>query len=175
MEVIGLSGKAGQGKDAIFESILRPRGWRRWTFAHPIKAAGVGFGFDMEDVTTRKPRHVREWLQRYGTEEHRDKYNEDFWIKEAEYWLHVLSRDIGTEKIVFTDVRFPNEARWIKSKGGVLVRVTGRSYPLEGTPAASHPSEVALDDWKRWDLVLENKEGTPLSALAAEMTAANIL
>lgn len=175
MELIGLSGKAGQGKDAIYTEVLRPRGWRRWAFAHPVKAAGVGFGFSMADILEKKPRHVREWLQRYGTEEHRDKYNADFWILEADYWLRILERDIGVQKVVFTDVRFPNEASWVKKKGGSLIRVTGRDYPLTGTPAAQHISETALDSWDRWDLVLDNSEGVTFSAIAAELTATGLL
>ncbi len=175
MQVLGLSGKAGQGKDAVYEYILRPRGWKRWSFAHPIKAAGVGNGFSVIEVTETKPPHVRKWLQEYGTEEHRNKYRPDFWIRAASYWMHTLERDLGVRHVVFTDVRFPNEANWIRSQGGKLVRLQGRPYPLAGTPAAEHPSETALDDWLDWDAVIDNGPETSLVNIGIELQALGVI
>ena len=50
-------------------------------------------------------------------------------------------RQPGT-KYVITDVRFPNEAAYIRQRGGLLVRVT---RPGTG-PVNGHESESALDN-----------------------------
>lgn len=154
MRVVGVSGKAGSGKDALYTEVFRPAGWRKWSFAHTMKAMGMGHGLSLRDLVQVKPPPVREWLQRYGTEQHRQAVHEDFWLRATEYWLYVLSRDFGVDRVVFTDVRFPNEAAWVKRQNGMLVRLEGRGG-LAGERAA-HPSETALDTWDTWDLVLDN-------------------
>ena len=158
MKIIGLSGKAGAGKDWL-AGLLRPAGYIPWAFALPMKAAGFGAGFTRLELH-QKPERVRKWLQEYGTQKHRNRYRQDFWIRAAEFWLEHLAKLGAVEKIVMTDVRFPNEAEWVRGQGGHCVRLwhsqgdmvpglTGgspRVYPLRGTPAANHPSETALDD-----------------------------
>lgn len=71
---------------------------------------------------------------------------------------------------IITDLRFPNEAKAIKERGGIVVRVerplvqineynTGRK---EVTPVESHPSETALDHFEetgQWDHMIHN-DGT---------------
>jgi len=52
---------------------------------------------------------------------------------------------------IITDVRFPNEARAIKNKGGIVIRVNRPGV----SPINNHPSEVGLDDWK-FDYVINN-------------------
>lgn len=170
MRVLGISGKMGSGKDAIYENILRPRGWRHWSFAHTMKAMGMGYGYTLEELTVTKPPHVRKWLQEYGTEQHRDAVHEDFWLRVTDYWLGQLSV-LGVERVAFTDVRFPNEAHWVRDHGGMLVRVEG--WGGNG-PGSAHPSETALDRWTDWDCVIQNHEPGFAGAMA-ELTAAGVL
>lgn len=69
---------------------------------------------------------------------------------------------------IITDVRFPNEAKAIKDKGGILIRVN-REIPKEEDVNQSllgamsnykeHPSETALDDYQDWDYIIQN-DGT---------------
>jgi hypothetical protein len=173
MRILGLSGKAGQGKDAVFNAVLQPRGWRRWSFAHTMKAMGYGRGFSFDELLVTKPPVVRQWLQQYGTEEHRNKFRPDYWLRVSEYWLRVLE-ELGVRQLAFTDVRFPNEAEWIHQQGGKVVRLHGRPVPLSAQ-AATHPSETALDNWTKWDCVIDNHLGVTFSAIQAELTAAGIL
>jgi hypothetical protein len=175
VKLIGLSGKMGSGKDTVYNYVLRPRGWKRWSFAHGLKAAGLGMGFSLEEVTVTKPDHVRKWLQHYGTEEHREKYHTDFWVRAAGYWLHVLERDLGVERVVFTDVRFPNEAAFIRQQGGKLVRVYGRTTPDQPEEIRNHPSETALDLWTEWDCELFNGDGVSPPNLGIELMAKGII
>ena len=81
----------------------------------------------------------RQYLQRYGTESHRDVFGTDFWRNQA------LDKCIDPEILyVITDVRFDNEARGINSffGGGYLAHVVGP----EGKAAGGHASEAVLDD-----------------------------
>ncbi len=171
MQIIGISGKAGSGKDWLAGLLGRVAGYKKWSFSLPMKAAGYGTGFSLEEVDVTKPPHVRAWLQRYGTEEHRDKYRPDFWLRCADYFLGVLAAQGMADRVVFPDVRFANELDWVHAHGGKVVRLwhsetdvvdgregysTPRPYPLAGTEAASHISETALDHCGRFDLEIVN-------------------
>ena len=66
---------------------------------------------------------------------------------------------------IITDVRFPNEAKAIKDKGGIVIRVNrtyyteDKKYIIGYDPFETHPSETALDDYDGFDYVIEN-DGT---------------
>ena len=55
------------------------------------------------------------------------------------------------QKWLVTDVRFPNEAKAIKDKGGILIRVDRDSDSKD-----SHVSENALITYKDWNYVIDN-------------------
>ena len=57
-------------------------------------------------------------------------------------------------KVVFADVRFPNEANAIKELGGEVWRVER----FNSGPANNHASEHALDDYK-FDHLIRNYNG----------------
>lgn len=72
-----------------------------------------------------------------------------------------ITKSIGFPKWIITDVRFPNEVKAIKKRDGITIRVN-RDYILTGgpeDPKLQHPSEIALDNYKDWDYVIEN-DGT---------------
>ena len=62
---------------------------------------------------------------------------------------------------IITDVRFPNEAKAIKDRGGIVIRVNrtyyteDKKYIIGYDPFETHPSETALDDYE-FDYVIEN-------------------
>lgn len=97
-------------------------------------------------------------LQWYGTDVAR-KQDPNTWVK-------ALDRRLSSENpslAVVTDVRFPNEAEYIKEKGGYLVQVIrlnadGSQYLDKGRDP-NHPSEIALDDYPDWDFVIEVMDG----------------
>jgi hypothetical protein len=166
-EIIGISGKAGSGKDFVGRTVLRPAGFHQWAFAWPMKMLALGQGATYEEVFETKPPRVREMLQKIGTEEGWMKYGKDYWLKQTDGWLKTLHENLGINKFYFTDVRFPHEFEWVKNHGGAVVRLVhgDRAYPLAGTPAAEHSSETALDDYYRqWDLIITNDSAaTPAS------------
>lgn len=68
---------------------------------------------------------------------------------------------------IITDVRFPNEVEAIKRKGGIIIRVNRFSWVKEqekqilkevwNYKVEEHESEVALDNYKDFHYVIENK------------------
>jgi dephospho-CoA kinase len=80
-----------------------------------------------------EPLTFRSFLQRYGTESHRDVFGEDFWVDQT---LPINGYYPG-RKIVLTDVRFENEAERVRQIGGSVVRI----YRSQTLNKDSHPSE----------------------------------
>jgi len=98
---------------------------------------------------------VREILQWYGTDYCRKK-DPDYWVKKMQMTVHNIcpvESEVGIPKIIIDDVRFKNEATWVHSMGGLMVRLN--PYP-EWKPGefADHPSETDLDDYIHFDLIL---------------------
>lgn len=81
---------------------------------------------------------IREYLQLYGTEAHRDIFGEDFWLQAClPYGLY------DDKLIVVTDVRFDNEAYWIKDLGGEIWSLY-RKQTFDN--ADTHPSEIPVSE-----------------------------
>lgn len=209
INLIGISGKIGSGKDLTARLIQKITGpiphsygqvnsngkfelknykptWEIKKFATKIKQACALFCNEnvdnFEDPAFKNlvsPFGItyRQLLQKVGTEAMRDTIDSDFWVKALFVDFHTPSLPdettfIGDEnkwiserspKWIITDVRFPNEAKAIKDRGGILVRVdsnfinvengkTTRTYPEFG----EHISETALDDYKDWDFIIFN-------------------
>jgi hypothetical protein len=156
MTIIGLSGYAGSGKDAV-AALLVPAGFTRVAFADVLRDVAYaadpyvrsefpdgGFRFErLQAVIDRDGWHiaknnnpdVRRLLQRLGTEAGRDILGENIWVDTA--FARADSSDI-----VITDVRFPNEFEAVRSRGGITVRIDRPGYG----PRNSHASETSLDD-----------------------------
>jgi hypothetical protein len=92
---------------------------------------------------------IRGFLQRYGTEAHRDVFGEDFWL-DAALPLAGLpdDQDYLSALYVVTDVRFRNEAERIDELNGFVARVIGPE-----SETGDHPSERVLD----CDLAIDNR------------------
>lgn len=82
---------------------------------------------------------VREFLQYLGTNALRDCLH-------ANTWVNALFADYNSkvDDWIITDVRFPNEAKAIKDRGGLMIRVDRPGVK----PINNHPSETALDDYQ---------------------------
>jgi hypothetical protein len=80
----------------------------------------------------------RQYLERYGTEAHRDIFGETFWLDQT------LPPDFKHDDglYIVTDCRFPNEAIRVRELGGLVVEVIGP----EGREGNGHPSDTPLPD-----------------------------
>ena len=96
-------------------------------------------------------------LQWYGTDVAR-KQDPDTWVKALAARLEVDEPEVA----IITDVRFPNEAQFIKEKGGYMVNVrrllADGSQFVDTSRDPNHPSEIALDDYE-YDFIIEVKDG----------------
>jgi hypothetical protein len=124
--LIGVTGKAGAGKDT-FAKYFIDKGWKRYGFADPLKRM-LEVGFDL-DPSVWDQHEIKEaeipWLgrsprylaQTIGTDWGRKMVHPDVWLLLAEQVL------IKEPQLIIPDVRFDNEARWIREHGGVVIRV----------------------------------------------------
>lgn len=156
VKIIGISGKAGSGKDHLGR-LLRRFGYQNVAFAWPLKLEGIALGFSYEEVFDTKPPQVRTWLQEQGM--WRRQQDQDYWVRQLHGLITVLNKQGGIPNFVITDMRFPNEFAFVRNHGGKVIRLAhgDRNYPLAGTLAASHASETALDGpFVKWDLKITN-------------------
>jgi hypothetical protein len=137
------------------KTILGPE-WGKPTKQNPLNAVEP-----FKDITFVEMMSVRDLLQKLGTEAMRNGLHENVWV-------NALFADYTEDKQwVITDVRFPNEFKAIKEKGGIVIRVNGPGHGNSMKELAeAHPSETALDGHD-FDYVIEN-DGT-LKALAKKV------
>ncbi len=163
--ILGLCGYAGVGKDTAARVLLDSFGFQRIAFAAPMRQALLALDplvpVDPEespgDAPVRVARlsqlatghgwgrlkenpEVRRLLQAVGTEVGRNLFDTDFWVKLAE---RRLESTLSVGPVVFTDVRFPNEARLVKKYGGLLLRLERPGYG----PVNDHLSDRASATW----------------------------
>lgn len=163
--LIGLTGKAGSGKDTACQLIrgyfAGERSFERRAFADKLKiSAARNFyptctqedGLDFCNWLKENEEHRiqvvdngeivsdisgRQFLQRYGTEAHREVFGQEFWLdailpsKNSSYGLY--------NDVIVTDVRFPNEADRVHECGGVVWEIIRRDEDTD-----SHASEASL-------------------------------
>jgi len=94
------------------------------------------------------PMTYREFLQKLGTDGLRHGLHSNVWVNAlfADYQCVPADRapkGWDCDNWIITDVRFPNEAKAIKDRGGIIIRVD-RPFCK---PVNNHPSEVSLDNW----------------------------
>lgn len=171
--IIGISGKAGSGKDTAakmlevlyanpdisYEDFANKR-YKNFAdiqivhFADALKeTAQVLFRLGEWETNTQEGKKitinwigktVRELLQGIG-QGLRDAIDFDLWVK------ILFANTKGWSNYIIADVRYPNEVKAIKERNGILLRIDRK-----GAGAGNHSSETALDDYKEWDVHIEN-------------------
>lgn len=155
MSIIGLAGSAGSGKDTAARIIRAETGYRRLSFAAPMRAM-VSDIFDLTDDQihdrTLKEQIIPEWglsprqmMQRFGTEVVRSLHP-DVWVR---YARRIIERSDAPGWIM-TDCRFQNELAMVRDMGGVVWWIERQS----GTPH-QHSSETTISV-KDCDRVIDN-------------------
>lgn len=130
INLIGLVGKAGSGKDTLADEIAVD-GWEKVAFADSLKHLCMDYlGLSYEDAYTQegKMRFNDVWgmtnraiLQKVGTEAMRNGFDNDVWVKILKIKVKKML-DEG-RKVIVTDCRFDNECQMIEDLGGIVVEI----------------------------------------------------
>lgn len=155
VRTIGICGAAGAGKSTAAERLVKTWRFNRVRFAGPLKAMMAALGLSAEQLDGnlkeepspllqgRTPRQAMQWL---GTEWGRNLIGPEFWIAA---WQAAVERVPPAftyhggfdpiRLIVADDVRFANEAKAIRDRGGIVIRI---DRPGAGsTSGGGHASE----------------------------------
>lgn len=174
-KIVGLSGKIESGKSTLAGFLVEKNTcYQKHSIADPLKEAvadilGVPLEWcydkDKKQTVVGVPRKIkfqgkvfensgemqlREFIQWYGTDVVRSVDND--------YWINKLFERIGNKPAIIDDVRFLNEADKIKKAKGALLRI--EVYRERGKRRGdNHKSEVDLDDYDGFDMVITPKFG----------------
>ena len=145
-----MSGYARSGKDTVAELLCLNYGYKRVSFADPMRQALYVLSPKIDNIVrlseyvddygwdvAKQNQEVRRLLQVFGTEVGRKMFGLDFWINIA---LKDLS---GDTQVVISDVRFPNEADAIAKLGGSMWRINRKNH----SAVNGHASEHAMDNY----------------------------
>jgi len=153
--LIGLTGYSGSGKDTLALHAIHNYEFERKAFADPNKEiTGIIFGYNYEQLygnlkDTVDPRYgvaPRYHMQKVGTELLRnaltdifpESFNHDTFIKIMKNHL------IDNKNIVITDVRFLNEAKFIKENNGIIIKIIRPSINTNDAKYI-HASEIEIN------------------------------
>jgi hypothetical protein len=150
--IVALTGRAGAGKDTVAHHLVRRYDFAPAAFADPLRAMLcallVDVGIDYEHATHRANKEDplpvlgvswRRLIQTLGTE----------WGRaiEPDLWVRLLLHRVGLpeypvhDRIVVTDVRYPNEAAALTTLGARIVGIR-RGVARAVAP---HSSEAHID------------------------------
>lgn len=169
--VIGITGKAGAGKDTVAAFFVQEHGYVQYSLAYPIKAAlNAMFGWDMlqwvdrewkEHVIPELGKSPRQMAQTLGTEWGRGTVDENLWLTLAQAFVSTSECPV-----VISDVRFDNEAWLIHELGGELIRVSRR----DTQSVAAHASEAGVTRWIDWEFSNDSSIDKLYAKLASAFT-----
>ena len=166
-KIIGLCGNARAGKDTFFNvsrNLLNERKVfpERFAFADALKQESDKFlisnlGISAFTEDTKEKELIRPFLVTYGTHLRR-KLDPDCWIKKIE--PNVLSAMVQGVTPVITDVRFGNEADWVRSLGGVMIHIEREGFgPANHDEAENEPILIKKSNQiVRWETLGDNVE-----------------
>lgn len=177
--VIGVTGKKRHGKDTVAEYLTTKRGYTRIALADELKrmvldldplvvvpdSHTVGTDLHPSEVyrlsvlverfgmeAMKNVPEVRRLLQVMGTEVIRYR-DPDFWVRTLHKRLRDLEAETGVAGLwVVPDIRYDNEAEWIKSLGGTVIQVVrpgiddGDSHASEAGISSEFLDATVLND-----------------------------
>jgi hypothetical protein len=174
--LIGLTGRAGSGKDTVARILHDQHDFARVAIAGPLRDMLIALGVPHTALDDRAAKErvlpgfgvtPRAMMQTLGTEWGRT-LDPDWWLDRGPRSLRARLTELlrFSARIVVTDVRFANEAQWIRHRGGALWHLR---RPDADNVHAIHPSEHGLVPLIG-DSILINDQG--LEQLAAQVQAA---
>lgn len=156
--VVGIGHKARSGKDTAADTLVNVYSYTKVCLADPVRdlayelfpntrKAVDQFGWEQ----AKSQPHVRETLQNIGTA-CKHVFGDDFWSQQTKNKIIEIVDQGG--RAVVPDVRFPVEAKMIRSLQGFLMKIHRPDRPH--ISREHHVSETALNDFTDWDYILHN-------------------
>lgn len=165
--LIGITGKAGSGKDTISDALVESLSYRKIAFADTLKnMMCIMLNVSREELEDRdfkesfpellNGKSVRYAMQTLGTEWGRDNFGENVWVNITGNKILDLRSPSKSKNyddgIVVSDVRFDSEANAIKALGGFIIEVSRENL----SEVENHVSEKGIDE-SLIDVKFENK------------------
>ena len=152
--LIAFGHTARVGKDTCGALLVRHHGFERVAFADALRT-----------FVYRTHPEVRRLVDSMGWEEAKlahplvrktlvDVGNVGRRVVGEDVWVRAAFRGVTADRVAITDLRYRNEARAIRDRGGLLVRVT-----RPGVEPLPNVADQALIDFDGWDAVIAN-DGT---------------
>ena len=162
--LIGISGKFGAGKDTVAAMIIA---WAKIHTKHTFtihrfayrlkKMVSIMTNTSEEQNFSREGKQIipRGFNDTLGTLQQklgmamRQAVDVNVWVDS------VFANISPGQRVLITDVRFPNEFDRIRAEGGIIIRIEGGPPLAPDGRDPMHPSECALDN-HIFDAVIEN-------------------
>lgn len=166
-KIIGLTGKAGAGKDTVASYLTTyfAGRFRSVAFADAIRDGLKAIvGLTHEQLTDRVLKETvidsigkspRNLAQTLGTEWGRNSVNENLWVILAGERIKTLVA--GGFDVLVTDVRFENEAKWVRENGGIIWHIQRDVAGTGNAATNAHASEAGVK-FVKGDKRLPNNE-----------------
>ena len=180
MQIIGLCGNKGSGKDTFANYLVKTEGYIKVAFADYIREAlKILFDWNEDNFTQElKEKNDEYWkvsprkmMQELGTEFLRfhcanlmsqdfnlpngDSYSSSFHIKRLNKDINKFFKDNNDVKIIISDIRFQDEVDYVKKIGGTVIKI---NRELEKNNFSTHASEIHIDNLKSIDINLMNDQ-----------------
>jgi hypothetical protein len=164
--LIGLTGHLRSGKDTVADMFVHYAGYTKLGFADALRRAALA----LDPFVAMNPFHkllrlsevvngpmgwtqakeeipeVRQLLQRLGTEVGRDILGPNVWVQAFDRERYRLSLLEGAQRFVVPDVRFRNEADYVKDTyGSVLIRVLRPGFGGDKHPSETEQDTISVD------------------------------
>lgn len=176
--LIGIAGPAGSGKDTLCQLLIEQleaqgSNAKRYAFADPIKTA-VKAAFNLtedhvngefkekpiEHLDFKSPRQVMQW---FGTDFARRMIHNDIWINVARSYIDQYTSIY--DHVIISDVRFENEAAFIRDRGGIIAHIKRDNAPSVNTHDSEQGIESLIGDY----IIFNNGTLQQLTAYSKEL------
>lgn len=153
--IIGLTGYKGSGKSTVAKILVDDYCYTEYSFASSLKSMCSCFGLTNEQLHNPELKEVidprlqktpREIMQDMGTIV-KEYLGADIWVKLIDQQIQLHNNEL----IVISDVRYQNEMDYVRSLGGIIVKINRNVVKQD-----NHSSEVGFAD-SECDYVIDNR------------------
>lgn len=156
--LIGICGKPNAGKDTVADILSNELSLIKYGPSFPLKETAAKM-FDVpvssfydkdkkEEVVPFWDMSPRKMAQLVGRECTRDIFGGDFWMRHVELkWTRITEEDLNDQGMVLPDIRYPEDAQWVLSRGGMILKVVRSDRPLIVEEQHQAENQVLPDEW----------------------------